>query len=168
MADFLIIRHAEPALRGVLLGQCDPALSEAGRLAATELAGRVRVASVLASPLRRARETAQAFGVEVVIVDEFREWGYGAWDGLSWQEIEARFPEEAKKRSADWLGYAAPGQESWREFAARVEVGWTRACALPRPVAIVAHEAVNSVLWTRLYGGDPLQFRQKYCEILEA
>jgi broad specificity phosphatase PhoE len=49
-----------------------------------------------------------------------------------------------------------------------VEGAWRRIEVLPRPVAIVAHQAVNSVLWRILQGGAEVNFRQAYCEILEA
>lgn len=167
MAGILIIRHAEPEVRGTLLGQADPPLSEAGRRQALRLR-EVEVATVVTSPLLRARETAAVWRREALVEDGLREWSYGAWDGMTWESIVARYPREARRREADWFGYTMPGQESWAEFTARVEGAWRRIEVLPRPVAIVAHQAVNSVLWRILQGGAEVNFRQAYCEILEA
>ncbi len=169
MAELILIRHAEPALRGVLLGQADPELSAAGCQQAALLRDQVgSYASLVSSPLRRCVQTAWAIGDDFRLSPGLREWTYGPWDGLSWEQIEARFPEHAAARLNDWFGYTAPGQESWSAFTSRVESAWRELASLPRPLVLVAHEAVNSVLWRIATGHPELNFRQRYCEILIA
>lgn len=79
------------------------------------------------SPLRRARQTAAALGLDAAVEPALRETGFGTWAG---QEIEAVL-------AADPAGFAAwradpaaapPGGESFAAMAARV-AGWLEAQA---------------------------------------
>ena len=148
MPSLFLVRHAEPAITGVLLGALDPPLSEAGRKHAATILNSVNLAMVYSSPLRRAVETAQSIsrGAPVEILDDLREISYGDWDGLTWNEIEARDPDLAARKLADWRGVSVPGGEPWPEFAARVSRAFDRISRGPRPAAIVAHAAVNQLL----------------------
>ena len=115
---------AEKRFSGV---RTDPELTAAGRDQAERLAAAVRelapVHSVLASPLRRARETAQIIadrlGLPVAIDQRLVECDFGVWDGLAWAEIERNWPDEL----AGWLkstAVAPPGGESFDAAATRV------------------------------------------------
>jgi broad specificity phosphatase PhoE len=156
MPGLFVVRHCEPARTGVLLGQCDPPLSEAGRAQAAALRF-PELAMVYSSPLRRALETAHAIahGAPVEIVDDLREITYGAWDGRAWAEIEGEDPELAARKLRDWRGVTPPGGETWREFSTRVRGAFDRIRAGPRPAAIVAHAAVNQIITQvdQPYGG---------------
>ncbi len=86
----VLVRHGQTAenARGLLLGRRDPPLSEVGRRQADAL---VRVipeeALVVSSPLRRARETAEAFGRPVLVDERWIELDYGALDGCRPDEV---------------------------------------------------------------------------------
>jgi len=157
MPDLYVVRHARPAVIGVLLGQTDPPLSEDGGRQAGELLRDVRLVRVYSSPLRRARETADllARGACVEIMEDLREITYGEWDGLSWAEIEGRNEELARRKLADWGGVTPPGGEGWDAFRGRVLRAFERICMGPRPAAIVGHAAVNQILTgvEQAYGG---------------
>lgn len=128
---FLLVRHGETALttqkRFSGVGT-DPELTESGldqaeRLAAV-LAEQGPVHGVLSSPLRRARQTAQPIadrlGLPVGTDPRLLECDFGAWEGLSWAEVERGWPAEL----TGWLGSTAvgpPGGESFDAVAARVE-----------------------------------------------
>jgi broad specificity phosphatase PhoE len=148
MPSLFLVRHAEPAITGVLLGSLDPALSDAGRAQAATLLKDVALTMVYSSPLRRALETAQllARGKPIEIVEELREISHGDWDGLTWSAIEARDPELASRKLADWRGVTAPRGEPWEHFAERVGQAFERIRRGPRPAAIVAHAAVNQLI----------------------
>ncbi len=148
MPSLFLLRHAEPAITGVLLGSLDPPLSEAGRKQAVTILNDVKLAMVYSSPLRRALETAQSIarGAPIEILNDLREISHGDWDGLTWNEIEARDPDLAARKLADWHGVPAPGGEPWPEFAARVSRAFEWIRSGPRPAAIVAHAAVNQLL----------------------
>jgi ribonuclease H / adenosylcobalamin/alpha-ribazole phosphatase len=126
----VLARHGQTALTaqkrfsGV---RTDPELTSVGRDQALRLATAVHelgpVHSVLASSLRRARETAQIIadrlGVPVRTDQRLVECDFGIWDGLAWAEIERDWPNEL----AGWLkstAVAPPGGESFDAVAARV------------------------------------------------
>jgi broad specificity phosphatase PhoE len=172
MGALYLIRHASPAVEGVLLGQSDPPLSEQGRAQAREALSRLEVARAYTSPLRRAVETAAFLRPPASVLDGLAEISLGAWDGKSWAEVERADPALAHRKSEDWFRVAAPGGESWEVFTARVLGALDIALAGPRPAAIVAHWAVNSVIASKLAGAStsrfqPAQFQQAYCEVIE-
>jgi broad specificity phosphatase PhoE len=148
MPSLFLVRHAEPVITGVLLGSLDPPLSPAGRAHAATLLSHVSLAIVYSSPQRRAIETAQLFarGAPVEILEDLREISHGDWDGLTWSEIEARDPELAARKLADWQGVTAPRGEPWHAFSERTGRAFERIRRGPRPAAIVAHAAVNQLL----------------------
>ena len=83
-------RHGQtaPNREGLVLGRADPELTEEGHRQAALLAGTLAtepVAAILASPLLRARQTAEAVGeacgVPVVVDDRLVEIDWGAWEG---------------------------------------------------------------------------------------
>jgi len=125
-----LVRHGESAgnVNPVLPRREDPPLTDRGRAqaraAARALAPR-GIARVFSSPLRRARETAQAIaadiGVAVEIVDGLTEVDMGS---LS----DPRTPEERALRDAilaGWLvddrGRSFPAGEDWVGVVRRVE-----------------------------------------------
>jgi broad specificity phosphatase PhoE len=159
MPGLFVVRHSQPSITGVLLGQCDPPLSEAGRAqaASIELGA---LAIVYSSPLKRAFETAQAIarGAPVQVLDDLREISYGTWDGLTWSAIEAADADLAARKLADWRGVTPPGGERWDDFEARVARALAAIRNGPRPAAVVAHAAVNRVLANVV----PVNFDQPY------
>jgi broad specificity phosphatase PhoE len=167
MSSILLIRHEEPEMRGCFIGRTDPPLTAAGRQAAASKFADVQVQAIYCSPLRRALETAQAIrcGVEPVVIEELAEIDFGEWEGLTWQEIERRWPNAACRKIEDWLGQTAPGGESWSDFDARIGRALERILSGPKPAAIVAHMVVNAALAARLAGADPKRFYQPYGDI---
>lgn len=165
MPKLYLVRHAEPAMAGVLLGACDPGLSEAGRRASRGIV--LDVAVIYTSALRRARETAEGVDSTAprVILPELNEISYGEWDGRRWSDLEAAFPEQAAAKIADWRGVTPPGGEPWAHFEDRVRRAWTRIQAGPFPAAVVGHWAVNAILANTVTGGGASQFQQGYCEV---
>ncbi len=77
-----------------------------------------------ASDLGRAIETAQAIAagsnVEVVVDARLREFNFGLWEGLTWDEIVARWPQHADRGYTDARGYQPEGGEKFSDVQARV------------------------------------------------
>jgi broad specificity phosphatase PhoE len=121
------VRHGETAANrdGRLQGRIDLELSERGGEQVTRVAQRFApdsVARVYTSPLRRARQTADAIaavsGADVEVDDRLLELDYGEWDGKPLSEM--RTP-----RGELWFAdptFAPPGGESLVDVTARVEV----------------------------------------------
>ena len=154
----LAIRHGETdwnvATR--IQGQLDIPLNETGRWQAHRLALAVAeegVDAVYASDLLRARQTAESVaagcGCAVVTDVGLRERGFGVFEGLTYEEIRQRFPEQSerwRKRDPD---FGAEGGETLREFFVRSVATVARlAAAHPgQTVAMVSHGGVMDALY---------------------
>lgn len=163
-----LVRHGEPAITGVMLGRTDPPLSEHGRAQCAAL--KLDVVVIYSSPLRRARESAEAVpgpAVPVVVLPGLVEISLGDWDGLSWSEIERRDPEGAAAKLRDWLEVTPPAGEPWGAFTARVDNALDAIRQGVRPAAVIAHLTVNAWIAHRLAGADPTAFTQEYAQIYE-
>jgi alpha-ribazole phosphatase len=125
------------------------------------------VSAVYASPLIRARQTAQQMfpNHAITFSPDLAERDMGAWDGLSWPEIEIRWPDQAAAAARDWFDYTPTNAESWTQFEARLQRAW-RAMTRQGDLAIVAHAGVNAVLSNLLAGTELTTFRQNYKEII--
>ncbi len=158
-----LIRHAEPEVRGVLLGSTDVAL----RLD-TLPAAAFAVATVFASPLQRARRTAELLfpNQRVTILDGLAERDLGEWEGRSWDEVEQGWPDLASSAALDWLGTTPPKGEPWHCFVERITLTWRLMRQAEKPVAVVAHAGVNAALAELISGQKPAEFRQAYLEVL--
>jgi probable phosphoglycerate mutase len=108
-------------------GRFDPPLVPQGvaqaEAAAAEIAVRGGGDVLVSSPMLRTRETAALVGARVgltpVVVDGLEEARFGEWDGFTFAEVLARWPDEM----AAWLSspdVAPPGGESLVQVAARV------------------------------------------------
>ena len=131
MAETLIdlLRHGEPEGGVKFRGHSDDPLSADGwaqMRAATASAGGWEV--VVASPLRRcaefAAELAARLGVPLETETRLREIGFGAWEGLTAEQVAARDPEALERFWRDPAQHTPPGGEPLAGFEARVAAGW--------------------------------------------
>jgi len=129
MLTAYVIRHAETEgnRNGVIQGHLDFPLSAKGRLQAEEVAGalrNVRFDAVYSSDLNRAAETARAImkcrSCSLIMDRRLREINGGKMQGLTWPEIQKRFPEFEIAFSADPYNTRRPGGESFADVAVRV------------------------------------------------
>jgi len=89
----LICHAATPALR-VAAFPLDEDLDRKGLAAAQGLAGRFsKVHRVLTSPAQRARQTADAMGLDGEAREGLRECDYGRWTGLGFEAVAIAEPE---------------------------------------------------------------------------
>jgi broad specificity phosphatase PhoE len=126
----ILVRHgeAEGARPGVLCGRSDPGLSEAGRRQAVQLQGMIRglpEARLVSSPLARATETAAlAVGGAQAAVEtdpDLREMDFGDWEGLTYDEVATRYPEQVTGWSEFRSDFGFPGGETLTDLASRIE-----------------------------------------------
>ncbi|MFC4564803.1 bifunctional RNase H/acid phosphatase [Nocardiopsis mangrovi] len=126
----ILLRHGETPLsvERRFAGTGDIGLTPAGhdqaRAAARRLsAGPDRIDAVVASPLRRTRDTADhvagALGLPVEVDDDLRETDFGEWEGLTFAEVRSRWPDRMDRWLAD-PGAAPAGGESFAAVAERV------------------------------------------------
>jgi broad specificity phosphatase PhoE len=89
-AVLILVRHGRTAAnaQGLLQGRLDLPLDDLGRTQAALLAPVLQgAARVVASPLKRARETAEALGRPVTVDERWVELDYGDLDGLAVEAV---------------------------------------------------------------------------------
>jgi probable phosphoglycerate mutase len=150
----VLVRHgvtdhtARKAFSGGL-GGANPPLNEEGR-AQVRTTGewlapmRDRIDAIVASPVRRTHESAEILGEilghEVEFDEGIAEMDFGAWEGLTFADVQEQFPDEL----STWLGnleHAPGGGESFRVVAERVLEGRDRIVEAysGRTVLVVSH-----------------------------
>lgn len=161
-----VVRHAESEYsRGRrFTGWRDVPLSADGHRQCAALAdalGGCGAQAVYASPLQRARATAEAIatacGLQVRTDEAFREMGFGDWEGVTAQEAAAHFPEDfALWRSAPDR-FHRPGGERLAEVAARAARGRDamRAAHPDGTLVLVTHAIVARLLVLDALGLGP-------------
>jgi len=154
----LAIRHGETAWNREtrLQGHLDIGLNERGRAQAKAVAEALRgepIAAVYSSDLSRAQDTARALaattGAAVCLDAALRERAFGHFEGKTWDEIAARWPEDSQRWRQRDLGFAPGGGESLPVFYERC-VGAVLRLADKHPgeqIAIVAHGGVMDCLY---------------------
>lgn len=121
-----------------------------------------RLAAVYSSDLARCLEGARLLGephgLDPVPVSELRELHIGRWQGISWQELQERFPDQWEARIRDIVHYRVPGGESVLDLSRRVLPALKSVLAnhFHEEVVVVAHGAVNRVILLDALGA-PLQ-----------
>ncbi|MET8827515.1 histidine phosphatase family protein [Streptomyces sp. NPDC004610] len=159
----LLARHGQTrwSLAGKHTGRTDVPLLDEGRRGAKLLGERLHRppfagladAEVRTSPLVRARETCElaGFADRATPWDTLQEWDYGAYEGMTPDEIQAVRP--------GWLIWrdGVPDGESVAEVTARADeiVAWARSA--DRDVLVFAHGHILRALGAR-WLGLPLDF----------
>jgi broad specificity phosphatase PhoE len=108
-----------------------------------------------ASPLLRARQTAEALGLTDPVLDaRLMEQNWGRWEGLSRTEILARDGEDAFARVGLKLHFRPPGGESTEELHDRVAAFLKDAARENRDAIAVTHMGVLRAAYTLASGWD--------------
>jgi probable phosphoglycerate mutase len=144
---------------GRFQGQGDVPLDETGLRQAQELAENAApygFVALYASPLRRARQTAEAVaartGLEIVFDDRLMETHTGDWTDRSFEEIRA---EDAAGFDAWATGdeeFAFPGGESFQQQGDRVMEAIAEIERGPQPALIVCHGVTARMALARRRG----------------
>jgi probable phosphoglycerate mutase len=154
----LAVRHGETAwnVDARIQGQLDVPLNETGRWQAARLARALEdepIAAIYSSDLARAHETALALArvARVPVIDEpgLRERGFGRFEGLTFAEIESRWPEEALRWRRREIDFGPGGGETLRTFHERCTATAARIAAAHagQTIALVAHGGVMDCLY---------------------
>jgi len=168
----LLVRHGATQLTAEnrFSGAVGVDLSDEGRRQVRHLADRLAddsICAVYCSPLSRTVETAEILakrhGHVPVHRDGLREISHGRWEGLTRDEVEARFPGEYEAWEADPFTFAPEGGESGLAVLAR---------ALPvireivvahegKNVLVVSHKATLRLVLSSLLGFDARGYRDR-------
>ena len=157
-------RHGQTEwnLDGRLQGQTDVPLDEIGRAqaqSAARLLAALEPDVIISSDLSRAEDTASALArlvkLEVELDERLRETYVGTWQGLTDEEIKAKFPDEYAAWRKDHYHQRRGGGELEAEVADRAVAAIERALArVPArgTIVVVTHGGTARVAIARLLG----------------
>ena len=123
-----LMRHGEPVGGRRYRGQIDDALSDTGWRQMREAVGKARPwTGIVSSPLARCRafseELAARLSLPLAFEPRLMEVGFGAWEGNTALDIEARWPGALAAFKRDPIGARPEGAEPLADFHARVAAG---------------------------------------------
>ena len=167
-ATIFLVRHGETEWNRTrrYQGWSDSPLTDQGRSQAGAI-GRLlgslpeaRSADLVASPLGRARHTAEIIreclgrSSPVRFDERLRELSFGSWDGFTRADIAALMPGAFDDERRDEWYFTTPDGETYEVFAGRVGAWLAEAKAADRPLIVVTHGVVTRIL-RGLYAGLP-------------
>jgi alpha-ribazole phosphatase len=152
-----LIRHGEPAeeARHRCYGSLDVGLSEKGRAQMAEVAQYLKLESVSAiytSPSSRALDSARILAAghscPFEILRDLREIDFGDFEGLSYDEIAARYPDLYRQWMEKPTEVRFPNGESFSEMRDRILRAFDaiQSERHGQTIVIVSHGGVNRVL----------------------
>lgn len=157
----ILVRHGRtPAnASGLLQGRLDQELDEIGVRQAQAVAKMIGpVDEVVSSPLKRARATAEAFGLPVTIDERWIELAYGEFEGKPYDGVSSAVWNQWFNDPA----YAPPGGESLVALDKRVREAFSELepRARDRNIVVVSHVSpIKSVVAFVLDAGFGFAFR---------
>lgn len=160
-----LIRHGQTDWNtlGKIQGSTDIPLNKAGIWQAECLACGMEtrpVVRIYASPLERAAETARAIGakqgVGVQVLNDLKEMGFGYWEGMTWEEIGEKYPEEFKLWCGSPVEAGLPGGEPQSEIIDRCKrVIREMTAQADGDIAVVSHGGTLAYLINYLLRNNP-------------
>ncbi len=159
------IRHGEPVGGSRYRGQSiDDPLTERGWNQMWAGVGKANYWDIiLTSPLTRCADFAHKLGEErkipVRVLDDLREIGFGAWEGLSKEEVLERRPEEFRKFYEDPIAYPPENAEKVEDFFTRVSLSYDSFLNefIEKKILVVAHAGVIRAALMHAIGAGPGQ-----------
>ena len=162
------VRHGEtiltPQRRFSGIGEINPELTEIGQSQAQSVAEEIakrKPEFLIASPLRRTTQTAEAISRETGLKIDFDpiwlECNFGLWDGLTHAQVIEEYGEEYKRWTSS-VAYAPPQGESYEEVTARVQHGLSNLVSEypAKTVVVVTHNmTIRCMVATAL--GAPIE-----------
>lgn len=159
MQRIYLVRHGETSwnAQGRYLGQTDLDLNKKGREEAQALACRFRKIcfdSIYCSGLKRTQVTAETIvkhhrrscskamdQLEVKRLKGLNEFDFGAWEGLTADEIERKSPGMLEKWRRDITSFQVPRGETSSKFLSRIRRAFERALTenADETVVVVTH-----------------------------
>jgi alpha-ribazole phosphatase len=147
--EILMLRHPKVSVSGICYGHADVPAAFGDADADALFAMLPRLSGVWTSPLSRcllvASRIAERQNLQLEADERLRELGFGAFEGLTWTDIETRYPEPYARWMGDWQNTPPPGGETLSELSARVHVALsTIALDAPpdAPPLVVTHAGV--------------------------
>ncbi len=142
-------------------GHADVALTDLGVEQYHQLKDRLadsHISACYSSDLTRCRIGAgiicEQFRIEPVYRSELRELNIGIWEGLTWQEIQSRWPEEWQARLGDLVNYRVTEGENLLDVEKRMMPVVHEIIERHRgqDILLVGHGGVNRIILLNAIG----------------
>lgn len=165
MGKIYLIRHGETDANRTFQfqGHIDNPLNSKGLQQAAALGKyykNIELDAVYSSSMQRAKQTAmplvQSHGVDLQPLDELKEVSFGDWEGLSYDEIKAKWGDQLELFFTQPAQCRMPGGESFYDVAKRVQAAYNMIIEENggKNIAIVSHGGVVRVQLCLLLGLD--------------
>ncbi len=175
----VLVRHGEPEVSaaGRCYGKLDVGLAERGREQVQRAARWLEplpLHAIYASPRRRAYESAGILAagraLDVRVEDQLCEIDFGEFEGLTYEEVERRYPNRYRLWMERPTEVTFPGGESFKMMRERVMRVTTniRLALAGRIVALVTHGGVNRIILADALGmasKDIFRLGQSYAAV---
>ncbi len=168
MIELFLIRHGTTTLPDHFIGETDVPLSPVGirelqvlseAIVRRFLTSERPLSAIYSSNLQRSIESARILaemsGLRPRVVPDLREIGFGVWEGLTYEQILERYPEELSAWKKAFNRRRPPGGESMATLRKRVLRALDEILAGHKDgerLAIVAHGGVNRVILCHFLG----------------
>jgi broad specificity phosphatase PhoE len=161
----ILVRHAEPdeAVRGRCYGSLDVGLSAAGVAQAERLVralAEVAIDKIYSSPRMRATQTITGLGQPIEVVADLREIDFGDFEGMTYEEAEAKYPAIFECWMARPTEVAFPGGECFTDVKRRVLATVAQIRVAGGTTVVVAHGGtIRTIIADALRMADANLFR---------
>lgn len=162
MKTYYFVRHGQTEWNAIsrMQGQMNSSLTTLGRAQSetnARLLANFNVQALIASPLDRARETAeiirQHIDIEANYDRRIMEWDCGDWSGHLHEDVKRRWPHEWAAFEADRFNYRGPNCENYPDMRERAAPFVEELTSLPvRNIAVVSHGLIGRVMIGLLMG----------------
>lgn len=171
-----LLRHGETDwnLQGRCQGVTDLDLNERGRKQAWDVAACLsteRIDAIYSSDLKRALHTAEfirrSHDLEVTVDGNFRELNHGAFEGLTFTDIRACYPEFLKRWRSEPAELMIPAGERLVDVEERAWKGMERIVRTHSPgqtVVVVSHNFPILTILCRITGTPLNDYRSFHIE----
>ncbi len=156
MIKLIFVRHPETDWNKQrrYLGRTDIGLNQRGLKQAELISDYLRnknISAVYSSNLKRAYQTAciiaKQNSLEVKKDERFNEVDFGKWEGMTFEQLQKKYPKLAQEYLSDPLNVKIPGGESLLKFRKRVNEALKKILAKEKgTVVIVSHAGVNRII----------------------
>lgn len=165
--NLLLARHGQTRWNAeeIFRGRTDIELDETGLGQSEHLAGYLRdtrIDRVISSPLKRALATAgtaaRYHGIEVGVSPSLLDMDYGIWQGLTREEVSARYPALWSEWVTSPQTFTAPGGEGLKDVRSRALKLVRELAGQEGTALLVSHRVVLKILILALLGLEDSRF----------
>ena len=161
MGKIILVRHGQTEMnaRRLYFGKLNPPLNELGLEQAQQAREKlleIPYDVMYSSPLERTKQTAEICNYldkEIIFDKRIEEIDFGIFEGLTYQEILQKYPDEANEMKSNWEDFNYLTGESPKELFNRV-VDFLKDLDYEKDNLIIAHWGILGCILSYFMTGD--------------